>query len=70
VFWWFEREGELLRIEVLELGPDSFELRVIRPDGTYSVETFSNAQDLAKRQAEVQSGMSRDGWKGPRGSMM
>jgi hypothetical protein len=70
MFWWFERQGELLRIEVLELGPDTFELRVIQPDGSYSVETFPNAQDLAKRQAEVQHEMSRDGWKGPRGSVM
>jgi hypothetical protein len=70
VFWWFERQGELLRIEMLELGPEAFELRVIRPDGSYSAEIFSNAQDLAKRQTEIQHGMSRDGWKGPRGSVM
>jgi hypothetical protein len=70
VFWWFERRGELLRIEVLELGPDTFELRVIRPDGSVSVETFSSAQDLAKRQRQLEESISREGWHGPHGWVM
>jgi hypothetical protein len=70
VFWWFERGGEFLRVEVLELTPDSFELRVIRADGTETVETFTNAKDLAKRQQEIQQAVSKDGWTGPHGSVM
>lgn len=50
MFWWFARKGELLRVEVLQLAVDNYELRVIQADGTERVETFSNADDLSKRQ--------------------
>ena len=67
MFWWFERKGELLRVEVLQVSPQSYELRVIAADGAESMETFSNAQDLAKRQDEVIATISKDGWSGPHG---
>jgi hypothetical protein len=70
MFWWFERQGELLRVEVLQLGEGRYELRVIHADGTGHVEIFSNAGDLAKRQTLLQQGMSDDGWTGPHGWVM
>jgi hypothetical protein len=70
VFWWFERSGEFLRLEVLQLAPDQFELRVVRADGRESIETFSNAQELGKRQAELQREVRDDGWNGPHGWVM
>jgi len=70
VFWWFERSGEFLRLEVLQLAPDQFELRVVRSDGSESIETFSNAQELGKRQAELQREVRDDGWNGPHGWVM
>jgi len=70
MFWWFERAGEFLRLEVLELAPGKFEMRVIQADGTEVVETFSDARDLAKRQDEVQRAVSQDGWDGPHGWLM
>ena len=70
MFWWFERQGELLRVEVLQLAADQYELRVIYADGKEHVETFSNADDLAKRQSELQHAMSDQGWTGPHGWVM
>ena len=70
MFWWFERKGELLRLEVLELGPDRFEMRVTRADGVETVETFSNAQALAKRQEQVHRDVAKQGWTGPHGWIM
>ena len=70
MFWWFERAGEFLRLEVLALAPNKFELRLLRADGTEQVETFSNAQDLAKRQTEIQELVGHEGWTGPHGWVM
>ncbi len=67
MFWWFERKGELLRVEVLEVSQQKYELRVITADGSESMECFSNAQELAKRQEEVMAAIARDGWSGPHG---
>jgi hypothetical protein len=70
MFWWFERGGELLRVEVLELASDRYELRVIQPDGTEKVETFSNTQELTKRHEQVQRRVTEEGWNGPHGWIM
>jgi hypothetical protein len=67
MFWWFERNGQHLRIEVLQLSPDKYELRTIRADGTEHVETFTHADELAKRQRELQDALSNEGWTGPHG---
>jgi hypothetical protein len=67
MFWWFERKGELLRVEVLQVAQDKYELRVISADGTETTETFSSAEELAKRQEEVLAKISKDGWSGPHG---
>jgi hypothetical protein len=70
MFWWFERGGELLRLEVLQLTTDSFELRVIQDDGSETIENFSNASELAKRHVQVQDQVAKEGWIGPRGPLM
>jgi hypothetical protein len=70
MFWWFERNGALLRVEVLQLAADQYELRVIYIDGREHLETFSNAAALAKRQAQLQCEISDDGWTGPHGWVM
>lgn len=67
MFWWFERNGNYLRCEVLELGSGTFELRVIHADGSERVEQFADAADLAKRQQAVVQELARDGWSGPHG---
>ena len=70
MFWWFERGGKFLRLEVLQPAANTFELRVVGADGTESIETFSNAKDLGKRQDEVQRAVKQEGWDGPHGWIM
>jgi hypothetical protein len=70
MFWWFERGNEFLRLEVLELPSETFELRVIGADGATITETFSSAAELAKRQMQLQDQVTKDGWIGPRGPLM
>jgi hypothetical protein len=66
MFWWFERGGQHLRFEVLDL-QDGFELRVTFPDGSEQIERFASSSDLARRQQRLQSEFCADGWAGPHG---
>ena len=66
--WFYERQGAFIRCEtrnaVLGRG---FELVVIQPDGSERVEQFDDSATLARRQAELESTLSHDGWAGPFG---
>jgi hypothetical protein len=67
MFWWYEREGQHLRVEVLQVASHKYELRITDADGTERVETFHNADDLANRQTQLQDALSSEGWTGPHG---
>jgi hypothetical protein len=67
MFWWFVRGGAYMRCEALQLATRKYELRVIEPDGTESVEAFDEAADLAERQQQMLAGFSASGWSGPHG---
>lgn len=66
--WFYERQGAFIRCET-RTAPSGvgFELVVIQPDGTEQVEHFDDSATLAKRQAELESALSNDGWTGPFG---
>jgi hypothetical protein len=44
-----------------------FELVIIQPDGSELVERFDDSSTLARRQAELESSLTHDGWTGPFG---
>ena len=67
MFWWYEREGQYLRVEVLQIATNEYEFHVIAPDGTETVERYTDAGSLAKRQEDLQQTVKRDGWTGPHG---
>jgi hypothetical protein len=67
MFWWYERHGEYSRAEVLPLPTGGFELRVVGPDGTESVEQFDAADRVARRRTDIEDALRRDGWSGPHG---
>jgi hypothetical protein len=67
MFWWFERRGAYMRCEVLQLATEKFELRVLAPDGTESVEAFADDGELAIRQQDMLASLSACGWSGPHG---
>jgi hypothetical protein len=67
VFWWFQRDGKFLRYETRETNPGACELRVIAPDGSERVETFTDSSALTKRQLAFEHDLASDGWTGPHG---
>jgi hypothetical protein len=67
MFWWFERRGAYMRWETLQLATEKYELRVLEPDGTESVEAFDDDAQLARRQQDMLASLSAHGWSGPHG---
>lgn len=67
MFWWFERDGELLRVEVVECTPRHYEIRVVESNGTERVEDFSTSQDVDRRHRELLRSITDEGWTGPHG---
>ena len=45
----------------------SYSLSRVHPDGSELVEHFDDSATLAKRQSELESTLSHDGWTGPFG---
>jgi len=67
MIWFFERRGEYVRCETRKGADGAFELVVTDPDGTERVERFTDSAALAKRQVELEHGLTADGWTGPHG---
>lgn len=66
--WFYERHGTFIRCETRDAAPGAgFELLIIQPDGRESVERFDDSASLERRQQELQSNLSHDGWQGPFG---
>jgi len=70
MIWFFERKGAYLRCET-RLGPGgSYELVITDPDGKERVERFTDSGEMAKRQVEIEKGLTAEGWTGPHGRVM
>jgi len=66
MIWFFERKGDHLRCEIrTQIEGDRCDLVITHPDGTETVERFSDSRGLAQRTTELQETMQRDGWNGP-----
>jgi len=66
VFLWFERRGQYLRYEARQTS-GGYELRIVEPDGTETVEEFAESEELTARQIEFERQLATDGWGGPHG---
>jgi hypothetical protein len=65
--WFFERQGTYIRCETRDTSEGGYELLVITPDGTENVERFEDSASLTRRQRELDSTFTHDGWTGPFG---
>ena len=66
--WFYERQGIFIRCETRDaLSGAGFELLIIEPDGTERVERYDDSSALERRQNELQTRLSDDGWQGPFG---
>ena len=68
MIWIFERETEYLRYEARPAhNGQGFELVIIYPSGTETVERFDDSAALSKRQKELEAQLAEEGWSGPHG---
>ncbi|MGE5244098.1 MAG: hypothetical protein ACM3SQ_07715 [Betaproteobacteria bacterium] len=67
--WFFERKGEYLRCETRQVD-GGFELVITEPGGTERVERFDDSAAMARRQVELERGLTGNGWSGPYGRVM
>ena len=65
--WFYERHGTYIRCETREAADRGFELVIINPDGTEKVERFEDSASLTRRQQQLESSLTGDGWTGPFG---
>jgi hypothetical protein len=66
--WFYERQGAFIRCETRTVTSGrGFELVIIQPDGSELVERFDDSSTLARRQTELESSLTHDGWTGPFG---
>ena len=68
--WFYERHGTFIRCETRDAADDAYELVIVQPDGSESVERFADSASLERRQQELQNRLSDDGWQGPFGRMI
>lgn len=65
--WFYERHGTYIRCETRELPDGAVELVQTNPDGTEVVERFEDSAALTRRQQQLESNLTTDGWTGPFG---
>jgi len=70
MIWFFERKGLYVRCETRKTTDGAYELVITKADGTEDVERFDDSATLAKRQVEIEQGLTSDGWTGPHGRVM
>ena len=66
--WFYERQGTFIRCETRDVSRGTgYELLIIQPDGSESVEKFADSAALERRQQELQMSLVNTGWQGPFG---
>ena len=67
--YWFERSGDYIRCEVRHVG-NHYELVVLNPDGTETVQRFADSERLYGHQVALEQTLLDGGWKGPHGRIV
>ena len=62
MIWIFERKGRSAKLEVLYLGPHSYEVRFVDADGVEHIEHFTSAEAAGNRQLDVEHTLAMQGW--------
>jgi hypothetical protein len=63
MIWLFERDGRHARVQLLYLHPNKCELHFFNEtDGVERVEHYTNAEDAATRQRQLQDILAVQGW--------
>jgi len=66
MIWFYERKGDHLRCELqLPAEGDRYNLVITGPDGTETVESFTDTDELTQRTVDLEQSLRSDGWDGP-----
>ena len=64
MIWFFDRNGERLRYEIMRSrGDDRYRVVITRPDGTESIEEVEEPTELIERSVQLMNSLRGDGWK-------
>ena len=63
MIWFFDREGERLRYEIMRDRNGRYRVVFTRPDGSESVEEVDEPTALIERSVQLMNSLRGDGWK-------
>jgi citrate lyase beta subunit len=64
--WFFDRDGERLRYEILrDRSMGCYRVVITHPDGTESIEEVAEPTTLIERSAALMNSLRSDGWRFP-----
>lgn len=63
MIWFFDRDGERLRYEILRDRGGRYRVVITRPDGSESVEEVDEPTELIERSVQLMNSLRGDGWK-------
>jgi hypothetical protein len=63
VIWFFDRDGERLRYEILRDRSGRYRVVITRPDGSELVEEVDEPTKLIERSVQLMNSLRGDGWK-------
>ena len=64
MIWFFDRDGERLRYEIMRgRNDDRYRVIITHPDGTESIEEVDEPTELIERSVKLMNSLRGDGWK-------
>jgi len=63
MIWFFDRDGERLRYEIMRDKSGRYRVVITRPDGSESVEEVDEPTALIERSVQLMNSLRGDGWK-------
>jgi hypothetical protein len=63
MIWFFDRDGERLRYEILRDRTGRYKVVITKPDGSESIEEVDEPTALIERSVQLMNSLRGDGWK-------
>jgi len=63
MIWFFDRDGERLRYEIVRDRNGRYRVVITRPDGSESVEEVDEPTALIERSVQLMNSLRGDGWR-------
>ena len=63
MIWFFDREGERLRYEIMRDRSGRYRVVITQPDGSESIEEVDEPTELIERSVQLMNSLRGEGWK-------